>query len=117
MLKLVGIAIAAFLLIIGSTFFNGTSVIAQNYGNRLFQSHQDDLPIASPAIAQAPTQSVQAQRVNYGTINGKPISGYLARPENTTKPREHPNCTKFLGGPHPYKCRFLVKAIRTSSKR
>jgi carboxymethylenebutenolidase len=86
MLKLVGIAIAAFLLIIGSTVFNSTSVVAQDYGSRLFQSHRDDRPIASPAIAQVPTQSVQAQRVNYGTINGKPIAGYLARPENATKP-------------------------------
>ncbi|MEC4816002.1 MAG: dienelactone hydrolase family protein [Scytonema sp. PMC 1069.18] len=88
MRKLLGIALLTFLLVIGWSvlLFNNRPSVAADYGSRLFQSHQYDRPIASGAIAQTPAQEVKAQEVTYGTLNKKPITGYLARPTNATKP-------------------------------
>jgi carboxymethylenebutenolidase len=88
MRKILSIALVTFLLtiswfVIGS---NNSPLKALDYSSRLFQSHQYDYPLPSSAVAQAPAQSVKAQQVTYGKVNGKPITGYLARPANTTKP-------------------------------
>ncbi|NJK37136.1 MAG: dienelactone hydrolase family protein [Oscillatoriales cyanobacterium RM2_1_1] len=46
--------------------------------------HQGDRPIPSPMVAQAPRQEVQATPVQYGSIDGKSITGYIARPAQAT---------------------------------
>lgn len=59
--------------------------IAQTAGSpaeQMMQLHRQDRPVASAAVAQNPAQPVQGQRVQYGTIDGTPIEGYLARPNN-----------------------------------
>jgi carboxymethylenebutenolidase len=88
MRKFLGIALLTLLLVLSWSVLqlNNRPLVAQDYGSRLFQSHQYDRPIPSGAIAQAPTQKVEAQEVTYGTLNKKPITGYLARPANATKP-------------------------------
>ncbi len=48
--------------------------------------HQADRPIASPAVAQTPAQAVEGDRISYGTLNGTPLNGYLARPSETITP-------------------------------
>lgn len=55
------------------------------YSQALMQSHEADRPIASGAIAMAPSVPVSAERVTYATVDGTPITGYLARPEGSTE--------------------------------
>lgn len=55
-------------------------VAAYDYSQRMMQSHEGDSPIASGAIARTPTVPVTGERVTYGTLDGQPITGYLARP-------------------------------------
>jgi carboxymethylenebutenolidase len=43
--------------------------------------HADDAPVASPAAERAvPAGTVDARTVEYGRIEGQPLSGYFARP-------------------------------------
>jgi carboxymethylenebutenolidase len=90
MRKLLSIALFAFLIVIGwSSLRPSESQLAahpSDYGSRLYQSHLHDRPIASDAVAQAPTQPVEAEQVVYATVDGQPVTGYLARPANTTEP-------------------------------
>ena len=44
------------------------------------REHAGHTPVASPATAPAPRQEVEAREVSYGTADGKPVRGYLARP-------------------------------------
>ncbi|HEY9624384.1 MAG TPA: dienelactone hydrolase family protein [Crinalium sp.] len=88
MRKLLNIAFVTFLLIVSWAVFqsNDSRLAAADYGDRLFLSHQHDRPIASAAVEQAPARPVETQRVTYGTVDGKPITGYLARPADATEP-------------------------------
>lgn len=62
------------------------STVQTDYTQRMMHSHQGDRPLASPAIAMAPTVPVTAEEVTYGTIEGQPVVGYLARPADATDP-------------------------------
>lgn len=90
MRKLISIALFAFLLVISWSVLRPTeSQLAANtsdYGSRLYQSHLHDHPIASDAVAQAPSQPVEAEQVVYATVDGQPVTGYLARPTNAAEP-------------------------------
>lgn len=90
MRKLLSIALFAFLIVIGwSSLRPSESQLAarpSDYGSRLYQSHLHDRPIASDAVAQAPSQPVEAEEVVYATVDGQPVTGYLARPANATEP-------------------------------
>lgn len=46
----------------------------------LLHLHESDMPIASGATAQAPAVPVETERVMYGTMNDRPVTGFLARP-------------------------------------
>ncbi|WP_416673503.1 dienelactone hydrolase family protein [Egbenema bharatensis] len=59
---------------------------SQDYGQRLMHSHQGDRPIATPIVAQAPAIPVVSERVTYGSLEGTPVQGYLARPADATEP-------------------------------
>lgn len=51
------------------------------YAARMAQEHAKDTPVASPAAqAQAGGAPTRSQTVQYATVNGKPVSGYLAYP-------------------------------------
>lgn len=63
-----------------------TSPSQPDYSQQMMASHVGDRPVASGAIAMAPTVPVTAERVTYATVDGKPITGYLARLANSTAP-------------------------------
>lgn len=88
MRKRLGIALLTCLLVIGWSVFQPaqSQLAAQDYGSRLYRSHQHDAPIASQAVAQAPAMAVEAEQITYGTVNGEPVTGYLARPADATEP-------------------------------
>lgn len=46
----------------------------------LAQLHANDTPVASPATRPAPRRPVQARSLVYGTLDGRPLHGYLAYP-------------------------------------
>jgi carboxymethylenebutenolidase len=86
--KLFTVALLTCLLIIGWSVVrpNTSQLAAETYGDRLYVSHLHDIPVASGAIAMAPARPVESEEVTYGTLNGTPITGYLARPSNVTEP-------------------------------
>lgn len=91
--ELFGIAIVTMFLVLLWALFNPISdrlVTAKetnsDYASRLMQSHRADLPVASPAVAQAPATTVEAEQVTYATVNGSPVTGSLARPADATQP-------------------------------
>jgi carboxymethylenebutenolidase len=98
MRKLIGLALASLLVALGwgiiqaAAFQNSEpssraiSDSAQVASEQMMSLHRDDTPIASGAIAQAPTEGVTSETVTYGTLNGSEITGYLARPEAATEP-------------------------------
>ena len=50
--------------------------------------HAGDAPVASPAARRTvPAGSVEAQTVEYGSIDGQPLHGYFARPAHATGSR------------------------------
>ncbi len=63
-----------------------TSSSQPDSSQQMIHSHLGDRPIASGAIALAPAVPVTAEPVTYATVDGKPITGYLARPANSTAP-------------------------------
>lgn len=92
MRKWLGLAIVGFLLVLSSSWLPVSRSLAiphsesqPNYSQQLLQLHQDDRPVASPLVAQAPAVPVTSESVVYATIDGKPITGYLARPAEASK--------------------------------
>lgn len=61
-------------------------LIAADYSQQMMHSHQGDHPIASPMVAQAPSVPVTSEEVTYATLDGNPVTGYLARPADATEP-------------------------------
>jgi carboxymethylenebutenolidase len=47
-----------------------------------WMAHQQDTPIASPIIAVEPAQPTEGESVTYARLDGKSVTGYLARPTN-----------------------------------
>ncbi|NET39464.1 MAG: dienelactone hydrolase family protein [Cyanothece sp. SIO1E1] len=89
MRKLLGLALLTGLLIVGCAFINPPSAdqsAAKSQSEQIAELHQDDTPVASPAVAEVPPNTVAAQSVEYGNINGKTITGYLAQPINAAGP-------------------------------
>jgi carboxymethylenebutenolidase len=64
---------------------SASSVPQPSYSQALQHSHATDRPIASGAIAAAPSIPVTSERVTYATVDGTPITGYLAHPEGATE--------------------------------
>ncbi|HEX4951913.1 MAG TPA: dienelactone hydrolase family protein [Thermoanaerobaculia bacterium] len=55
--------------------------LADDHLDRMAQEHRHDAPTASPAATMAPRGAVEDSRVAYATVEGKPITGFLARPK------------------------------------
>lgn len=53
----------------------------RDYADRMLEEHQDDTTTASP-MAQEPRIPVTAEEVQYGTVDGETVQGYLAAPAN-----------------------------------
>ncbi|HYO12003.1 MAG TPA: dienelactone hydrolase family protein [Thermoanaerobaculia bacterium] len=54
----------------------------KDHMQRMAQEHKHDKPTATPAAMAEPARPVTAEEVTYGTVDGKPVRGYLARPKD-----------------------------------
>jgi len=54
----------------------------REHADRMAHEHRDDAPVANPVSETEPTVPVFAAVVSYATIDGKPVTGYLARPKD-----------------------------------
>lgn len=54
---------------------------AEDTVDAMAQAHADDEPLATPVATAAPARPVRAAPVAYGAIDGAPLTGYLAVPE------------------------------------
>jgi carboxymethylenebutenolidase len=54
------------------------------YADRMAREHRDDAPVANPMSEAAPAAEVVAGEVQYATVDGRPVTGYLARHEEGT---------------------------------
>lgn len=51
-----------------------------DYAARMAREHAKDAPAASPAAQADAGAPIRSQTVQYATVNGKPVNGYLAYP-------------------------------------
>jgi len=58
----------------------------REHADRMAHEHRDDAPVAYPVSETEPTVPVFAAVVSYATIDGKPVTGYLARPKDHDGP-------------------------------
>ena len=56
------------------------------HADRMAHEHRDDAPVANPASQIEPSVPVAGRNVSYATIDGAPVTGYLARPEGHDGP-------------------------------
>ncbi|NJL85623.1 MAG: dienelactone hydrolase family protein [Leptolyngbyaceae cyanobacterium SM1_1_3] len=49
--------------------------------DRMAVEHQDETPVATDITAIAPAIPVTTETVTYATVDGEPVTGYLAKPE------------------------------------
>lgn len=54
--------------------------------DRMAEGHAHDAPVPTPAATTPPAAPVAAAPVTYGTVDGRPLQGYLARPAGVTGP-------------------------------
>ncbi len=52
---------------------------------RMAAAHAHDAPVASPAATTEPVQPVSGETVVYATVDGKAVSGWLAKPRGAKK--------------------------------
>lgn len=75
---------AALLLCLPMLACNSKSGNSENsdadYAARMAREHRDDSPTPSPAAKGEVAAPIKSQTVVYATVNGKPVSGYLAYP-------------------------------------
>lgn len=57
----------------------------KNYIDRMLDEHEGEVPAENASADLKQSNKVYGQEVTYATINGKDITGYLARPENSGK--------------------------------
>jgi carboxymethylenebutenolidase len=58
----------------------------REHADRMAQEHAHDAPVANPASQTAPSAEVEASEVQYATVDGRPVRGYLARPAASKGP-------------------------------
>lgn len=54
--------------------------------DRTAEAHQHDSPVPTPAATTAPAGAVEGRSVVYAEVEGKPVTGYLARPAGSRGP-------------------------------
>lgn len=65
----------------------GSSQTATNpTTDKMAQEHVGDTPAASPISQMEPAIPVTAMSVDYATVDGQTVTGYLAQPEEVTQP-------------------------------
>ena len=85
--KLLSLTLATVLLVVGCAFIS-PSVPSQTAdpAATMAELHRDDVPVASPAAKDVDPNTVTTAEVTYGTGEGAPFSGYLAKPVDATEP-------------------------------
>ncbi len=58
---------------------------ADDYVARMAKEHSTDTPVATAEATVEPKVPVKGESVTYATVDGKPVEGYLARPEQAKK--------------------------------
>ena len=58
----------------------------QAHVERMAKEHATDRPISNPASEAEPTAPVDVEDVQYATVDGRPVTGYLARPADAAGP-------------------------------
>ncbi len=61
--------------------FASWSAAAEDTVDAMAQAHADDEPVATPVATLSPAQPILGAPVDYGAIDGTPLTGYLAVPE------------------------------------
>jgi carboxymethylenebutenolidase len=56
-----------------------------DYAGRMAHEHAGDRPAASGAATAAPAAAVQEEAVEYATVGGRTVSGFLARPQGAAQ--------------------------------
>lgn len=51
-----------------------------DYASRMAAEHRNDAPVASPAAQGQPSTPVHGETVQYATVGGRPVQGYLSYP-------------------------------------
>lgn len=54
----------------------------QEYAESMAREHEGDTPVPGAASEAAQDREVATEEVTYGTVDGNPVTGYLARPAN-----------------------------------
>ena len=71
-----------FILVAGILMIAGCgSHKRSSYADKMMQEHATDKPIANAESEVAPSNPVKARNVNYATVDGHVVQGYLAVPE------------------------------------
>lgn len=89
MRKLIGLAMVAALLAVSCALLNplsSSSTSADSQSAAIAELHKDDAPVASPAAKDVAPDVVTTADVTYGSLDGVPFNGYLAKPTNATSP-------------------------------
>jgi carboxymethylenebutenolidase len=64
----------------------GTGDVEREYADSMAREHRDDAPVSNPASESAPTAPVSDGPVDYATVDGERVTGFLARPADQTGP-------------------------------
>lgn len=89
MRNLVGLALVTALLAVGCALINPSlsgQIPADGPSAVMAELHKDDVPIASPAAKDVAPNAVTTEEVTYGTLDGIPFNGYLAKPADVSSP-------------------------------
>lgn len=88
MVKFFSLVLAAMLsiwVIARGISFSLQAPTANSYAEQVAVLHQSDRPIATPLIAEISDLSLTTERVIYGKIGDRPLTGYLAYPQASEK--------------------------------
>ena len=89
MRKLLGLVLITALLAVSCTLINPSSssqTPASSQSTAMAELHKDDVPIASPAAKDVAPDAVTTEDITYGTLDGLPFQGYLAKPAGAEDP-------------------------------
>jgi carboxymethylenebutenolidase len=57
----------------------------KDYVSRMFDEHKEDVPTQNASAELTQSAQVSGEEVNYATVNGTDITGYMARPEDAVE--------------------------------
>ncbi|MEA5466339.1 dienelactone hydrolase family protein [Leptothoe sp. PORK10 BA2] len=90
MRKLLGLALVTACLVISCAIVNTPFSSSQSPdgspANAMAELHKGDAPVASPAVQDVAADAVITEDVTYGTLDGTPFTGYLAKPTDASSP-------------------------------